>query len=242
MKKLLSIFLICCTPFVFAEDDDSPVFEETDEQITISASYSGFTAEEPIFEEDNEQKRQACGKEGCDEDHAKTLFNTQTQLLRTHKNRPYCDPKQRRSSYVSWQRYKANFGMEKVFVRFPQKPAISQSHTLLTAYAYDYGVLYSLAGYFPPVGNINSILWFDEILNSVNNYPYALISHCIFQASNGDWVMDYVAHDFVQNLILKGRAIVTLFNGYTLQCVKPNGTRDYFDYFIDNFSLRYQCD
>jgi len=168
------------------------------------------------------------------------------QLLAGYFQRPCDDIKEgdRPSpfSFSRWGRYKSNFGMEKVFVRFPQKPAISQSNTLLTAYAYDYAVMYSFAGYYPPLGNIYPFAWYDEILYSLSNYPYALISHVTFQVPNGDWVMDYVAQDYVQNLIIKARAIVTPFNGYILQCVKPNGIRDYFDYFLDNFWIRCDCD
>jgi hypothetical protein len=238
VKKIFSVFCVCCTAFVFA--NDAPVFEETDEN-PQACRYGTFMAEDPIFEEDDE-KEVACDEcDGCDEcegDEARAAM-----LLRAQKNKPKfsaCE-NQLHASYVSWRRFKANFGMEKLFVRFPQKPAISQSNTLLTAYAYDYGVLYSLTGYFPPIGNVNPVIWFDEVLFSVDHYPYNLISHTIFQVSNGDWIMDYVAHDYVQNLIIKGRAVVTPFNGYTLQCVKPNGSRDYFDYFIDNFWIRCDC-
>lgn len=144
-------------------------------------------------------------------------------------------------SYSSWRSYKSNFGMEKIFIRFPQTPAVSQSYSLLTAYAYDFAVLYSFAGYYPPVGNIDPLAWFDEILYSLSEYPYHMVSHAIFQLSNGDWVMDYSAHDYVQNFVLKARAIVTPFNGYTLQCLKPNGASDYFDYFLDHFWIKCEC-
>lgn len=145
-------------------------------------------------------------------------------------------------SYSRWSRYKTNFGMEKLYIRFPHSPAITQSNTLLTAYAYDHAVMYSMAGYYPPVGNIDPNVWFDEILYSLNTYPYSLISHTFFQVSNGDWVMDYVAHDYAQNLLIKSRAIVTPFNGYILQCVKPNGVKDHFPYFLDHFWIKCECD
>lgn len=227
MKKLLSIVLVCCTAFVYANDDS--FFEETDENITTCSI--PFAAEEPTFiEEDDEGDRvhqkspHAC--EHCDpkEEEARSF------------SRNAWNPTQ--GSYVSWSRYKANFGMEKVFIRFPQKPAISQSSTLLTAYAYDNAVLYSLAGYFPPLGNIDPANWFDAVLRTAGHYPFVLVNHVVLQTANGDWVMDYVSHDQVQNLIIKARAVITHFNGYILQCVKPNGMRDYFDYFLDNVHVR----
>ncbi len=255
MKRVFSILLTCCTAFCFAEDDS--FFEETDEKVQLSVSIP-FAAEEPIFEEEDEptqaaEKRAECEDEcgGCDEcddgDHEDDKSNEPTgpaliQLptlctpqIPTEIRRPAED---RHASYVSWRRYKANFGMEKLFIRFPQKPALSQTSTLLTAYAYDNAVLYSLVGFFPPMGNIDPISYFDSVLYSVDHYPFTLISHVIFQVSNGDWVMDYVAHDYIQNLIIKARAIVTPFNAYTLQCVKPNGMRDYFEYYLDNFFLK----
>ena len=143
-------------------------------------------------------------------------------------------------SYSHWTRYRANFGMEKVFARFPQEPAVSQSSTLLTAYAYDHAVLYSVAGYFPPIGNIDTSRWFDEILCASQNYPHQLINHVIYQASSGVWVMDYQIHDYSQNLVIKSRAIATPFNGYILQCVKPNGTKDYFEYFLEHLWIKYE--
>jgi hypothetical protein len=226
MKSILSIFLACCTAFAFADDDS--FFEKTQEKVPVHA-IAPFAAEEPIFEDDDETT-QACEEEGCDGIHEESRLKA-------------CGPNNGlyHASYVDWPRYKANFGMEKLFVRFPQRPAISQTSQLLTAYAYDNAVLYSLAGYFPPLGNIEPASWFDKILYTADHYPFTLISSTVFQAANGDWVLDYVAHDYIQNLILKARAFVTPFNAYTLQCVKPNGMRDYFDYFLDNFFVKCTC-
>lgn len=254
MKKIFSLLLVCCTAFVFA--DDAPVFEESNEYMNVKAEgYVPFAADEPIFEDDDDdddgRPRNAC-KDCGDRNHSKEGDeNPMLPLMLpymhkgTHRDSPCYDEgeeNQLQASYVSWKRYRTNFGMEKLFIRFPQKPAVSQSNILLTAYAYDYGVLYSLSGYFPPVSHINPSIWFDEVLCVLDHHPYTLISHAIFQVSNGDWVMDYVSHDYVQNLIIKARAILTPFNGYTLQCVKPNGSRDYFDYFLDNFYIRCECD
>ena len=232
MKKFFLLFLICCTPFTYANDES--FFEETDENVTFSTSIP-FAAEEPIFTEDegDENGPQAC--EQCEPD------EETRSLLQAHTHPPaYWN--HTHSSYVSWTRYKANFGMEKVFIRFPQKPAVSQNSTLLTAYAYDNAVLYSLAGYYPPLGNIDPSAWFDAVLRTVDHYPFTLISHVAFQSANGDWVMDYVTHDYIQNLIIKARAVVTRFNAYTVQCVKPNGMRDYFDYFLDNILFKRDSD
>jgi len=230
MKKIFPVFLICWTTFVFA--DNAPIFEETEEKVQRGASYATFAPEEPIFEEDDE--KEAC--KGCEEGHKELLFRAEMA-----SNVCEGDEEQLQASYVSWRRFKANFGMEKLYVRFPQKPTVAQSNAFLTAYAWDYGNMYSLTGYFPPIGNIHPIAWFDEILYTLDRYPYTLHSHVIFQASNGDWIMDYVAHDYIQNTILKARSIATPFNGYTLQVVKPNGARDYFDYFLDNFYIKCEC-
>jgi len=197
-------------------------------------------------DEENTEARYCCGDE--DEENPDARFKKEGEpyalglpIQRQRFEDTKDDQDKLHSSYSHWSRYKTNFGMEKIFVRFPQKPAMSQSSTLLTAYAYDHAVMYSFAGYFPPVGNIDPIDWFDEILYNVTDYPYNLVSHTIFQVSNGDWVMDYIVHDYVQNLVIKARAVITPFNGYILQCVKPNGTKDYFDYFLDNFWIKCEC-
>ncbi len=262
MKKIFSIFLICCASFAFA--DDEPVFEETGENVKVCA-YTPFRMNAPVFDEDGDAREntsendQCCGEdcdgdecEGCGEcgsnDKDEETQEQQALFAYSHVQNDIPefeeteeDHNKFRASYASWRRYKANFGMEKLFVCFPHKPAMSQSNTLLTAYAYDRAVMHSICGYYPPMGNIDPILWFEDVRYSVDSYPCSLVSHCVFQVSNGDWVMDYVAQDYIQNLVIKGRAIVTPFNAYTLQCVKPNGTRDYFDYFVDNFWIKCEC-
>ncbi|MCC5831509.1 MAG: hypothetical protein JJU12_00495 [Chlamydiales bacterium] len=252
---------------VFDEADDSdcrifsaipfsanePLFEEDDDQDEIAIG------EETPVEDPAYAASGRCGEEGCDcnvddsDETDETTYYCCGEEDQEESERGIGTPQPFRSpsfnkrelakcnSYNSWKRYKSNFGMEKIFVRFPQNPAITQSSTLMTAYAYDHAVMYSFAGYFPPMGNIDPLDWFDEILYSVSGYPYNLVSHCIFQVTNGDWILDYVLHDYVQNLIVKARAVVTPFNGYVLQCVKPNGARDYFNYFLDNFWIQCEC-
>ncbi|MCH9626752.1 MAG: hypothetical protein S4CHLAM2_03800 [Chlamydiales bacterium] len=250
MKKIFSLFLVCCAATLAA--DDTPVFDEAGENECRIFSPIPFVANEPIFEEDEEgyklstdEEKEAdeaasyCSDEEERQDNQSTPLGSSSYAptFCYHYNNQNCC----HANYCRWKRYKTSFGMEKLFMRFPQQPAISQSQSLLTAYAYDYAVMYSFAGYYPPLGHIDPIAWFDEILFNVSDHPYNLVSHKIFQASNGDWMMDYVAHDYLQNLILKARAIITPFNGYILQCVKPNGSKDYFDYFLDNFWIKCEC-
>lgn len=202
MKKLLALLLVCCSPFIFAEE--GPVFEEADE-----TEYSAFP-HIPYGSFENEEAED-------DETPAATL------------------------NVGEWKRYKSTFGMEKILIRFPQKPAISQSNSLYTAYAYDHAVLYSLSGYFPPIGNIDPSTWFETIISNLTLYPYRLIASTSYQASNGDWILDYTAHEYVQDLIVKARAVITPLNSYIIQCTKPSGSRDYFNYFLDNFWIKCEC-
>lgn len=246
MKKIFSIFLACCATFAFA--DEGPVFEESDEAVKAQ-SYTSFCPDTPIFGDDigDCDDGRCPAREINDLEEVTPIDQMVSTFLQIQADKPKFeeteqDHKKFRLSFGSWPRYKANFGMEKLFVRFPQKPAISQSSSLFTAYAYDQAVLYSITGFFPPVGNIYPNSWFDELLRAVDCYPYALITRSVYQVENGDWILDYVTHDYVQNLVIKGRAIVTPFNAYTLQCVKPNGVRDYFEYFIDNFMIKCECD
>lgn len=235
MRNFFSLMLICCTACAFAAGE--PIFEETTENGPVCV-YSPFAAEEPIFEEDGDYSpEEGNGCDECDDPN-------HDRLLNALRDQPEFDERETddaasfMASCSEWRRFKATFGPEKLFVRFPQPPAVSQSNTLLTAYAYDCAVLYSLSGYFPPKGNFDPIAWFNEILVSLGNYPFTPLSHVIFQDASGIWIMDYVAHDYVQNLIIKGRAMVTPFNGYTIQCIKPNGMRDHFEYFLDNIWIK----
>jgi len=140
-----------------------------------------------------------------------------------------------------WSRYKANFGMEKISVRFPCSPTISQGPTQLTASAYDYQILYNFIGYFPPIGNVAPRPYFDRILFDMSQPPIALLSYTTYQTESGDWVLDYVAHDTFKNFIIKTRCVVTPFNAYTLQVVIPNGLRDHFEYFLESFRIHCEC-
>lgn len=237
MKNIFLILTLCFATCAFA-DEKPPVFEETDENCRFYAT-TPFAAEDPVFGEDEITDN---GDEDDQDDIAETEEDIDETALFTGCNKDPQEDNKYQASYSRWQRYNSNFGMEKIFIRFPQKPAISQNTSLLTAYAYDYSVMYSFAGYFPPVGNIDPCLWFDEFLYNNSAYPYNLVSHSIFQHACGDWIMDYVTHDYVQNLVIKGRAIVTPFNAYILQCVKPNGAKDYFSYFLDNFWIKCECD
>lgn len=187
---------------------------------------SAFAVDEqmPIFEEVDENECSVC--------------ETQPFLLKESCKLEM----ESQNHYVSpWTRYKSNFGMEKIFVRFPCAPTISHTSSTLTAYAYDYSVLYSLMGYYPPMGRLDPIAWFDSICFTVSSYPYSLLSHSIYQLSNGDWMMDYLVRDYIQNTILKGRAVATPFNGYIFQCVKSECMGDYFNYFLDNLQIACEC-
>ncbi len=236
MKKIFSMLLVCCTAFAYA-DDSAPIFEDAPEDVKF-AKFAPFTvAEDPVFEQVDEDETGQCKDGECTRPTPKPKEDN-TLLPYAYRFFPGQSGDQSRVSYVQWPRFKTHFGMEKIFVRFPQRPAISQSNTLLTAYAYDVGVMYSVSGYFPPIGSINAGVWFDEILFNLDRYPCTLSNHSIFQDSSGVWILDYVAHDYIKDLVIKARAVVTPFNAYTLQCIKPNGSRDYFSYFVENIFIR----
>ncbi len=203
--------------------DQAPVFEEIEKPETVISC-----AAPPFVGSDDEHK--------CTDGSCQTSIPAEEPIF--EKDEEALSPK---ASFTTWSRYKANFGMEKLLIRFPQKPAVSQSNTLLTAYAYDQAIMYSVTGYYPPIGNVDFDIWFEEILYNVSSHPYTLVNHSIYPV-DGDWVLDYVAHDYIQNLVLKVRSVVTPFNAYTVQCVKPQGARDNFDYFLDNFWIQCDCD
>ncbi len=229
MKKYLSIFLVCFTAFVFADEHEEC-------SITFSLPFT-YDCEEGECE-DGKCKPHTDGlfiAIGDEEEKDETTSRPVFEETESDKDKFY-------ANISRWTRDTFNFGMEKIVVRFPQKAAISQSHTLLSAYAYDHAVMYRFSGYYPPMGNIDPIAWFDEIRYNASDYPYNLISSKIIQTSNGYWLMDYIVHDYVQNQVIKARAIVTPFNGYILECVKQNGEKDHFNYFLDNFWIHCECD
>lgn len=145
------------------------------------------------------------------------------------------------SIYVgSWSRYRINFGMEKIHIRFPNRPYVTQENGLMIGSSTDKQVLYKFVGYYPPMGNIDPHTFFKRELNLVSVPPYLLLGQGTYQLPNGDWVLDYVAHDTLSNLIIKHRSIITPFNAYTLRAIFPNGLTDRFDYFLESF--RIQCE
>lgn len=143
-------------------------------------------------------------------------------------------------AYVDvWNKYKINFGMEKVFVRLPNRPVQTQENGLAVYSAYDHQVLYRFVGYYPPVGSIDPYLFLNRELDIVSVPPFVIIAKSIYQVSSGDWVLDFIAHDTFANMMIKHRSIVTPFNAYTQQAIYPVGSPDRFEYFLD--SLRVQC-
>ncbi len=143
--------------------------------------------------------------------------------------------------YLSWCSYKADFGVEKTYIQFPQRPTVSRGNHLHVAYAYDGNVLYSLNGYYPPMGNLNPTLLFDEILCNNSVYPYVVLSSTSYQASDGYYILDYISKDCLTETVIYGHVVVTPFNAYILQAIFPNGYLPHFDYFVDTFRIRCTC-
>jgi hypothetical protein len=146
------------------------------------------------------------------------------------------------ATFLSWYKYRANFGMEKIFIRFPNRPVIAQTSTILTAYAYENQALYSFTGYYPPIGRIDPLAFFDQTLYDISQPPCIVLNYTIYQVSNGDWVFDYVMHDTFKDLIVKNRTVVTPYNAYTLQTVIPYGYKNYFEYFLETFKIQCECE
>lgn len=271
MKKLFSILLVLCAAFAYADDqptfeetDDTecsncmvmafaatePVFEDADEVSSSTCDDCGDECKGECRDECKEEGSETVN-ENClvDEDESCLIdedgkdvnaFLPHGRLFGASQE----EENELEASYTRWTRYESTFDNEKINIRFPSKPAASKSSTLFTAYAYDHAVLYSFAGYYPtysPLRNYSAIDWFEQILDSASDYPYTLVSHAIYQLSGNDWILDYVMHDYVQNLIIKTRSYITAFNSYTIQCVKPAGTRDHFEYFVENFSIKCNC-
>ncbi|NGX55071.1 MAG: hypothetical protein KR126chlam2_00693 [Chlamydiae bacterium] len=146
------------------------------------------------------------------------------------------------SYYITWHRYKANFGVEKTFVEFPNRPTETQTNFLKIAYTWDSNILYSFSGYFPPMGNLNPRDFFDNMLCRASDYPYVVLSSAIYEDGDGYWVLDYSSKDMSKNTIVYTRSVVSPFNAYILQAVFPYGYTHHFEYFIDTFKIRCDCD
>ncbi len=142
--------------------------------------------------------------------------------------------------FTPWKLHSYPFGKETVTIRFKQEVIVKRNDSLFTAYAIDSNDLtdYVLTGYLPPKSNIDPDAWFDKIRSQVSEYPYQLINSNVSQNSQGDWIMDYTFQHYVQNLTIQARAYATPYNGYILKCIKSNGSKDDFSYFLDNFKIK----
>lgn len=138
-----------------------------------------------------------------------------------------------------WYSTGYNFKRENVYLRFPHRPTESQGDTTFMAYAYDHNICYTFFGYYPPVANINADIFFNQILVSVNTEPFNLLSYSIYYLPVSEcWILDYVTHDRFNNIIIKSRTFVTIWNSYTLQATFPYGCHDQFDHFLSCFHIR----
>lgn len=261
MKKVFSIFLVFCAAFAYA--DTQSTIEEVDDQ-EFDACVAMTFAESPIFEEDEVSSNDEiddvsastcdeCGDEcsgNCREEYQKEGSETASE------NQPLDqagqginaslwgfsqdEENELETSYSRWPAYRMKkFDPEIIYIRFPSEPIEKHNHQtgITTVYAFDHAVYYSFDGYYPicPHVYMQPKEWFDTILNLMSYYPYNLISHsvCIM-----DRVLEFEALDVVQNMIIKGKAIVTPCNAYLLQCMKPVGMKDQFDHFLKNFIIK----
>ena len=140
-----------------------------------------------------------------------------------------------------WVKHKQNFGMEKISLSFPNRPTLTQCATMSTATAWDQSTCYTFTGYYPPVGNIDVTTMFQEMLGTMNQYPFTISQHSVYENTCGNWVLEYVAQDSYRHLIIRSFTVVTPFNAYTLQCIQPFGTQERYTYFRDTFHVLCEC-
>lgn len=218
MKKLLLTFLFFCTTTAYAANE--PVFEETDGDDHHNKTHTSFS-----FNAD-------CDPWGAEDER--------------HQSPPYAGVGEETWNVDynghGWKRYAATFGLEKVIARFPHRPSSTLEGPFLIASSSSGSVSYTFQGKCPPKGQIEPISCFTEICARYSEYPFSLFGHHIQETSDGNWTMDYVAHDCLNDMIHKGHTTVTPFNIYTIQCIKPSGSLDFFQYFVENFSIKCNCD
>ena len=140
-----------------------------------------------------------------------------------------------------WVKHKQNFGMEKVSLSFPTRPLVTQNPTMTTATAWDNATCYTFTGYFPPIGNIHVAAMFEEMLNTVSQYPFSIYQHTTYQNTCGNWVLEYVAQDTYRNVTIYSFTVVTPFNAYTLQCIQPFGAKERYLFFRDSLQIYCEC-
>lgn len=216
MKKIFLTFLFFCTSIAYAASE--PVFEETDgddHHNKVHGSYFLNANYNRCMDEDEDQY--SLPYTGFGEDKWNAGPN-------------------------SWKRYAATFGVEKVIVRFPHPPNNSVEDPYFVASSSDGAVAYYFHGKCPPKPQVEPISWFTEKCVRYNEYPFSLYWHNIQENTNGNWTMDYIAHDFVNDMIYKGHATVTPFNVYSIECIKPSGSLDFFKDFLENFSIKCNCE
>lgn len=142
------------------------------------------------------------------------------------------------SLYVgSWKKYRVNFGMEKIYLRFPNTPTISQDSSSICATAAERSTVYKFVGYFPPIGNIDPMFFFDRELGLFSNYPFVISWQKTYRTSYGDWVLDFEVQDTYAHVVIKHRSIVTPFNAYTMQAISTYGAYEQSDYFFESFRI-----
>ncbi|MFZ0565489.1 MAG: hypothetical protein WAM28_04820 [Chlamydiales bacterium] len=159
---------------------------------------------------------------------------------------------QKQASSWFWVRDNHNFITEKISVLFPNTPQFMNGTDWKGSYAYDNEFYYSFWGYYPPDCRTNLTAVFEDLLQHYSHCPYTLLAYTIHPPYCDELgysvnMMDYTVYYqdpecCFNNLVIKGRTVVTPYNIYTLTCEMPEESvdRDEFNYFIKNFRIRYQ--
>lgn len=268
MKKVFSIFLVFCAAFAYADDQlsiEEVDDQECGECVVVTFAESPIFEDDEVSSRDeiDDVSTSSCDECGCGDecsgDECRDEYKeegsetavTNNLVDEEGKEVSACFPcvnflgstqeeeNGPETGWSRWTRYKVEFKPEIIYIRFPTKPVVKNipKDSISNVYAFDNAVMYSFVGYNPPCSQIalNPKMWFDQILHSVSQGPYTLISQSL---NILEGTLEYETYDVDQNMVLKGKAIVTPCNGYILQCMAPVGIKDEFVHFVKNFAIK----
>lgn len=147
-------------------------------------------------------------------------------------------------NFNKWYQFSYDFLEEIIYLKFPEAPRVERKKGAMSAVAVDYSTpgVYSLLGFFPPLGDFDRQLWLETVLEVFSQDPFTNTKHTIYENEFGNWILDVESYTIQKGkkIDVKGRAIATPHNAYILSCFSFSTYGDWYTYFLENFSIRNQ--
>ena len=150
MKRVLAIFMMMyASVFVYAED--VLTFEEADEAYYEAQIAMAFSNDPDFFDEEEDDVDQCeCGEDQeCVCGRCIFNFDEENEFPEMEEEDEEEDSLNfsafNKTNFVRWSKYKHNFGMEKVYLKFPNTPIETKTNEHLLVCAYDNGIQYTFS-------------------------------------------------------------------------------------------------